>query len=91
MARYLVRLAALALGIIPASIQDLYAARGRGEVPNTFTVPAINLRALTFEAARAVFRAARSTDAGPIILEIARSEMGRFGGGVHAGRGDCRR
>ncbi|OGO37959.1 MAG: hypothetical protein A2W35_00450 [Chloroflexi bacterium RBG_16_57_11] len=76
MARYLVRHAALALGIIPASIQDLYAARGRGEVPNTFTVPAINLRALTFEAARAVFRAARALDAGPYIFEIARSEIG---------------
>jgi fructose/tagatose bisphosphate aldolase len=76
MARYLVRLAALAMGIIPASIQDLYAARGRGEVPNTFTVPAINLRALAFDAARSVFRAARATDAGPILFEIARSEMG---------------
>jgi len=76
MARYLVRLAAMALGIIPASIQDLYAARGRGEVPNTFTVPAINLRALTFDAACSVFRAARALDAGPYIFEIARSEMG---------------
>lgn len=75
-ARYLVRLAALGLGIIPASIQDLYAARGRGEVPNTFTVPAINLRALTFVAARSVFRAAQALEAGPFIFEIARSEMG---------------
>jgi fructose-bisphosphate aldolase, class II len=76
MARYLVRLAALALGVIPASIQDLYAARGRGEIPNTFTVPAINLRAMAFDAARAAFRAARGLDAGPILFEIARSEMG---------------
>jgi fructose/tagatose bisphosphate aldolase len=75
-ARYLVRLAALELGIVPASIQDLYAARGRGELPNTFTVPAINLRALAFDAARAVFRAALALDAGPFIFEIARSEMG---------------
>jgi fructose/tagatose bisphosphate aldolase len=75
-ARYLVQMAALGLGITPASIQDLYAARGRGEVPNTFTVPAINLRALTFDAAQAVFRAARALDAGPFIFEIARSEMG---------------
>ncbi len=76
MARYLVRLAAQALGIIPASIHDLYAARGRGKVPNTFTVPAINLRALTFDAACAVFRAAKALNAGPFIFEIARSEMG---------------
>lgn len=76
LARYLTRLAALDLGIIPASIHDLYMARGRGEVPNTFTVPAINLRALAFDAARAVFRAARPLDAAALIFEIARSEMG---------------
>jgi fructose/tagatose bisphosphate aldolase len=75
-ARYLVRLAAEALGAFPASINDLYMARGRGEVPNTFTVPAINLRTITFDAAKAVFRAAKAINAGPFIFEIARSEMG---------------
>jgi fructose/tagatose bisphosphate aldolase len=75
-ARYLVRLAGNALGVYPASINDLYMARGRGEVPATFSVPAINLRALTFEAAKAVFRAAKAIDAGAFIFEIARSEMG---------------
>ena len=76
MARHLIRLAAHAMGIIPASIHDLYLARGRGEIPATFTVPAMNLRALSFDAARAVFRAARPIDAGAFIFEIARSEMG---------------
>lgn len=76
LARYLTRLAALACGIIPSSINDLYMARGRGEIPASFTVPAINLRALSFDAACAVFRAARATDAGAFIFEIARSEMG---------------
>ena len=76
MARYLTRLAALAAGIFPASIQDLYTARGNGQVPPSFTVPAINLRALSFDAARAVFRAAKSLQAGAFIFEIARSEMG---------------
>lgn len=76
MARYLTRLAGLAYGAIPASINDLYLARGRGEVPSTFTVPAINLRALSFDAARAVFRVANSIEAGAFIFEIARSEMG---------------
>jgi fructose/tagatose bisphosphate aldolase len=76
LARYLTRQAALACGIIPSSIHDLYMARGRGELPETFTVPAINLRALTFDAASAVFRAAKSMDAGAFIFEIARSEMG---------------
>lgn len=79
LARYLTRLAALAFGAIPASIHDLYIARGRGEVPATFTVPAINLRALSFVAARSVFRAAKAIDAGAFIFEIARSEIGYTG------------
>jgi fructose/tagatose bisphosphate aldolase len=76
LARYLTRLAALELGIYPASINDLYLARGRGKVPPSFTVPAMNLRALSFEAARAVFRAAKKLDVGAFIFEIARSEIG---------------
>lgn len=75
-AQFLVRGAALELGIFPASIHELYVARGRGEVPNTFTVPAINLRALPFDAAREVFRVANKINAGALIFEIARSEIG---------------
>jgi len=75
-ARYVVRLVALAFGAVPASIHDLYMARGKGALPQSFTVPAMNLRMLTFEAARAVFRAAGSVNAGAFIFEIARSEMG---------------
>ena len=75
-ARWLIWETALALGIVPASINDLYMARGRGEAPSNFTAPAINLRMLSFDAARAVFRAARVRRAGAIIFEIARSEMG---------------
>jgi len=76
LARYLTRAAALDLGIIPTSIHDLYMARGRGEVPPVFTVPAINLRVLSFDAARVVFRVAKSMDAAAFIFEIARSEIG---------------
>lgn len=75
-ARYLTRLIALELGAIPASIHALYMARGRGEVPPVFAVPAMNLRALAFDAARAVFRNALRVDAGAFIFEIARSEIG---------------
>ena len=75
-ARYLTRKIASSLGIYPASINDLYMARGRGEVPVTFTVPAINLRALSYNAACAVFRVANRMNAGAFIFEIARSEMG---------------
>jgi len=74
--RFLTRAAALHLGILPASIHELYMARGRGEVPFTFTVPAINLRVLSFDAARAVFRQAKKMDAAAFIFEIARSEIG---------------
>lgn len=76
LARYMTRLVALAFGSYPASIHELYLARGRGELPTSFTVPAINLRALTFEAARAVFRSALAMNASAFIFEIARSEMG---------------
>ena len=75
-AQYIIRRAALAFGAIPASINDLYLARGRGEIPFTFTVPAMNLRMLTFDSARAVFRVANEMNAGAFIFEIARSEMG---------------
>lgn len=63
-----------ARGVRPASIHDLYIARGRGDCGG-FTVPAINVRMMAYDTARAVFRAARSMDGGAIILEIARSEI----------------
>lgn len=75
-ARYLVRLIAVECGVIPASIQDLYIARGKGLIPSDFSVPAINLRALSYDAARTVFRSANDLNAGVFIFEIARSEMG---------------
>lgn len=64
-----------ALGILPASIHDLYMARGRGEIPPIFTVPAMNLRGMTYDIARAAFRAALRLDVGAMIFEIARSEI----------------
>lgn len=73
--RYLIRAAALELGVYPASIHELYMARGREEVPMTFTTPAFNLRALSHHAARAMFRAANKINGGAFIFEIARSEM----------------
>lgn len=47
--QYLIRLIALEYGAIPASINDLYLACGRGEIPLTYTVPAMNLRMLAFD------------------------------------------
>jgi fructose/tagatose bisphosphate aldolase len=74
-ARRAIREAAQSLGILPASILPLYEARGRGEVSG-FTVPAINVRMLAYDTARAVCRAARGLDVGALIFEIARSEIG---------------
>jgi fructose-bisphosphate aldolase class II len=73
-ARWLIWELGQATGARPAAINDLYLARGRGECGG-FTVPAINVRMLAYDTARAIFRAARSGRAGAIILEIARSEI----------------
>ncbi len=74
-ARWIVRSLAAARGIRPASIHELYRAMGAGQAGG-FTVPAINVRAMTYDTARAVMRAAKSLNAGAFILEIARSEIG---------------
>jgi fructose/tagatose bisphosphate aldolase len=63
-------------GVILSSINDLYMARGRGEISEIFTVPAMNLRGMTYDLARSVFIAAKKQNVGPMIFEIARSEMG---------------
>jgi fructose/tagatose bisphosphate aldolase len=73
-AQWLVWEASQELGARSASIQDLYEARARGEVSG-FTVPAINLRAQTFDMARTVYEAAEAADVGTVILELARSEQ----------------
>ena len=76
LAQYIIRKVALAVGAVPSSIINLYLARGRGEIPFSFTVPAINLRMLAFDSARMVFKVAKRLNAGAFIFEIARSEMG---------------
>ena len=62
-------------GIYPASIHQFYRARGRAEFSG-FTVPAINLRTLTYDLARAIFRVAKRRNSGSFIFEIAKSEIG---------------
>src|SRR5438034_1622547 len=74
-ARWIVRSLAAAAGIRPASIHDLYMAMGRGAAGG-FTVPAINVRAMAYDTARAVVRSAKKLNAGAFIFEIARSEIG---------------
>ena len=72
-ARWIIRRAGLELGVIPSSIQGLYEARGRKEAGG-FTVPAINIRGLSYDFARAVFRAALRLKAGAFIFELSRHE-----------------
>ncbi len=78
-ARWLLWESGQTLGVYPASIHELYMAIGRGDVPHNFTVPAINIRGMNFNTGRAIFRAANKYNAGAILLEIARSEIGYTG------------
>ena len=73
-ARWLIWELGQAVGVRASSIQDLYMARGRGET-HGFTVPAINVRGMAYDTARAIFRTAIKLNAGAFLLEIARSEI----------------
>ena len=68
-----IREMAYANGLFFASIQNLYDAMGKKY--GGFTVPAVNVRGISFDFARAVFRAAIKNKVGPFVFEIARSEM----------------
>ena len=74
-ARWLVWETAQALGARPASIHEYYMAGGRGAWSHR-TTPAINIRGMTYEIARTIFRARKKLDVGQQIFEIARSEIG---------------
>lgn len=74
----IIRETAAAQGIFPVSIQGLYEAAGKG-LYHGITVPAINIRGITYHVARAVFRAALKHSVGAFIFEIARSEIGYTG------------
>jgi len=75
-ARRTIHLEARRRGAVSSSIYPLYMAFGRNEIDRAFTVPAFNIRALTYDAARALFRVAMKHDVGAFIFEIARSEIG---------------
>lgn len=74
-ARWVIRAAAPKLGVVTSSIHDLYIAVGKGQAGG-FTVPAINIRGLTYDVAQALCRTVMKMDGGPFIFEIARSEIG---------------
>lgn len=62
-------------GIIPSSIYPLYMTIGNGKIKPTFTVPAINIRTLTFDTATIIFKLMKKNKIGPVVFEIARSEI----------------
>lgn len=73
-ARWLIWEIGQSVGVQPSSIHDLYLARGRGKTGG-FTVPAMNIRGMAYDTARALFRSAIKLKVGAFILEIARSEI----------------
>jgi len=74
-ARWLIWELGWAVGVRSASIDSLYQARARQEYSNP-TVPAINVRAMAYDFARAIVASARRRNVGAFIFELARSEMG---------------
>lgn len=75
LSRFIIKSAALEMGILPSSIQEMYEARGRGECKG-FTVPAINIRGMSYDFSRSIFRTAQKLNTGAFIFEIAKSEIG---------------
>lgn len=73
--RWLIRKLARARGVLPSSIHELYMMIGK-EGHKGFTVPAINIRSMTYDFARTLFQTAMKHNVGAMIIEIARSEMG---------------
>ncbi len=76
LAAWMIRWLAKLGGNGPASIHDVYTARGKGVLPMNFTVPAINIRAFAYYFARSIFRVAKKQQAGAVLCELSRSEMG---------------
>ncbi|GBE00575.1 fructose-bisphosphate aldolase class-II [bacterium BMS3Abin07] len=70
----LIKEIAKAGGVIPASIQSLYERMGR-DYPG-FTVPAMNIRGLTYDVCRTVVKKVQELNVGAFIFEIAKSEIG---------------
>ena len=62
-------------GAIASSINDLYRAMGKGEIRD-FTTPAVNIRGMTYDVARQIFKVALKHNVGAFIFEIAKSEIG---------------
>lgn len=74
-ARQAVRDMAKLSGAQSASIHNVYMAVGDNKIKREFSVPAINVRFMTYDTARTIFRFMLEHKIGPVIFEIARSEI----------------
>lgn len=74
-AQWIIWEASQLLGCPSASIHDLYVARAK-EAWKDMTVPAINLRGLTYDIARVIFKMLTRHNSSACIFEIAKSEIG---------------
>lgn len=74
LARVFIRKIAPHFNVYPAAIYELYKAFGEGKV-HGFTTPAMNMRTMTYDVARVVFKNAVAHEAASFIFEISRSEM----------------
>lgn len=58
-----------------SSIHNFYQAVKNNDINPDLTIPAINIRALTYDTATLIFKIAKAKNIGAFILEIAQSEM----------------
>ncbi|MHB8133563.1 MAG: class II fructose-bisphosphate aldolase [Anaerolineaceae bacterium] len=61
------------MGVYPAAIGEIYQALGQGTLA-PMTIPAFNIRGLTFALARIIWRKVIKLNTGPVIFELAPSE-----------------
>jgi fructose/tagatose bisphosphate aldolase len=73
-ARVYIRKLAKHFNVFSASIHPLYQAFGEGNIKG-FTVPAMNMRTMTYDVAREVFKKSKEHEANAFIFEISRTEM----------------
>ncbi len=74
-AKRIIREVANQFGAVTSSIHDFYMAIGRGEI-DKLTTPAVNIRGMTYDVARQMFKVANKHNVGAFIFEIAKSEIG---------------
>ncbi|MBI4212107.1 MAG: class II fructose-bisphosphate aldolase [Deltaproteobacteria bacterium] len=74
LSRWMIWEASQNLGSPAASIHDFYIARAKDQWKDC-TVPAINIRTLTYDTARTIFSVLKKIDASACLLEIAKTEV----------------